>query len=56
MVYTFLTVFFRWIGMSFLPYARNAAFDLLYDLCDSENEHFETIIFMNVDDLLELIW
>ena len=47
--------------IEYLAEIRNATFDPLYDLRDSENEYFETIIFMNdvlpcVDDLLELIW
>jgi alpha-1,3-mannosyltransferase len=47
--------------IEYLAEIRNAAFDPLHDLRDSENEYFDTIIFMNdvlpcVDDLLELIW
>ncbi|KAF8335285.1 glycosyltransferase family 69 protein [Amanita rubescens] len=47
--------------IEYLAEIRNAAFGPLHDLRDSENEYFETIIFMNdvlpcVDDLLELIW
>lgn len=47
--------------IEYLAEVRNAAFGPLHDLRDSENEYFETIIFMNdvlpcVDDLLELIW
>ncbi|KAF8326440.1 cryptococcal mannosyltransferase 1-domain-containing protein [Amanita rubescens] len=47
--------------IEYLAEIRNAAFDPLHDLRNSENEYFETIIFMNdvlpcVDDLLELIW
>ncbi|KIL66639.1 glycosyltransferase family 69 protein [Amanita muscaria Koide BX008] len=47
--------------IEYLAEVRNAAFWPLHDLRDSENEYFETIVFMNdvlpcVDDLLELIW
>lgn len=47
--------------IEYLAEVRNAAFVPLHELRDSENEYFDTIIFMNdilpcVDDLLELIW
>lgn len=47
--------------IEYLAEVRNAAFVPLHDLRNSENEYFDTIIFMNdvlpcVDDLLELIW
>lgn len=47
--------------IEYLAEVRNAAFVPLHDLRNSENEYFDSIIFMNdilpcVDDLLELIW
>lgn len=47
--------------IEYLAEVRNAAFVPLHELRDSENEYFDTIIFMNdvlpcVDDILELIW
>ncbi|TRM67232.1 glycosyltransferase family 69 protein [Schizophyllum amplum] len=47
--------------IEYLAEVRNAAFGPLHELRDTENEYFDTIIFMNdilpcVDDLLELIW
>lgn len=47
--------------IEYLAEVRNSAFVPLHELRDSENEYFDTIIFMNdilpcVDDLLELIW
>ncbi|KAJ7178075.1 capsular associated protein [Mycena filopes] len=47
--------------IEYLAEVRNAAFVPLHELRDSENEIFDTIVFMNdilpcVDDLLELIW
>lgn len=47
--------------IEYLAEVRNAAMGPLYELRDSENEYFDTVIFMNdilpcVDDLLELIW
>jgi Cryptococcal mannosyltransferase 1 len=47
--------------IEYLAEVRNAAFVPLHELRDTENEYFDTIIFMNdvlpcVDDLLELIW
>lgn len=47
--------------IEYLAEVRNAAFVPLHELRDSENEYFDTIIFMNdvlpcVDDVLELIW
>lgn len=47
--------------IEYLAEVRNQAFNPLYELRDSHNEYFDTIIFMNdilpcVDDLLELIW
>jgi len=47
--------------IEYLAEVRNAAFVPLHDLRNTENEYFDTIIFMNdilpcVDDLLELIW
>ena len=47
--------------IEYLAEVRNAAFVPLHELRDSENEYFDSIIFMNdilpcVDDLLELIW
>ncbi|PFH45340.1 glycosyltransferase family 69 protein [Amanita thiersii Skay4041] len=47
--------------IEYLAEVRNAAFGPLHDLRDSENEYFDTIVFMNdilpcLDDLLELIW
>ncbi|KAF8624724.1 hypothetical protein AX17_007055 [Amanita inopinata Kibby_2008] len=47
--------------IEYLAEVRNAAFVPLHELRDTENEVFDTIIFMNdvlpcVDDLLELIW
>ena len=47
--------------IEYLAEVRNQAFNPLYELRDSHNEYFDTIIFMNdilpcVDDILELIW
>ncbi|KAL5514622.1 hypothetical protein ACEPAG_1938 [Sanghuangporus baumii] len=47
--------------IEYLAEVRNAAMAPLYELRDSENEYFDSVIFMNdilpcVDDLLELIW
>jgi alpha-1,3-mannosyltransferase len=47
--------------IEYLAEVRNAAFVPLHELRDTENEYFDTIVFMNdilpcVDDLLELIW
>ncbi|KAF8893098.1 capsular associated protein [Infundibulicybe gibba] len=47
--------------IEYLAEVRNAAFVPLHELRDTENEVFDTIIFMNdilpcIDDLLELIW
>lgn len=47
--------------IEYLAEVRNAAFVPLHELRESNNEIFDTIIFMNdilpcVDDLLELIW
>ncbi|KAG6819961.1 hypothetical protein H0H93_007041 [Arthromyces matolae] len=47
--------------IEYLAEVRNAAFVPLQELRDSENEYFDTIIFMNdilpcIDDLLELIY
>lgn len=47
--------------IEYLAEVRNAAFVPLHDLRNTQNEYFDTIIFMNdilpcVDDLLELIW
>jgi alpha-1,3-mannosyltransferase len=47
--------------IEYLAEVRNAALVPLYELRDSENEYFDTIVFMNdilpcVDDVLELIW
>ncbi|KAI5121932.1 hypothetical protein M0805_000261 [Coniferiporia weirii] len=47
--------------IEYLAEVRNAALGPLYELRDSENEYFDSVIFMNdilpcVDDLLELIW
>lgn len=47
--------------IEYLAEVRNAAMEPLYELRDSENEYFDSVIFMNdilpcVDDLLELIW
>ena len=47
--------------IEYLAEVRNQAFNPLYELRDSRNEYFDTIIFMNdilpcVDDILELIW
>ncbi|TFK68150.1 hypothetical protein BDN72DRAFT_769762 [Pluteus cervinus] len=47
--------------IEYLAEVRNAAFVPLHELRDSENEYFDTIVFMNdvlpcVDDILELIW
>ncbi|TBU24739.1 capsular associated protein [Dichomitus squalens] len=47
--------------IEYLAEVRNAAFVPLHELRDTQNEYFDTIIFMNdilpcVDDLLELIW
>lgn len=47
--------------IEYLAEVRNAAFVPLHELRNTENEVFDTIVFMNdilpcVDDLLELIW
>jgi alpha-1,3-mannosyltransferase len=47
--------------IEYLAEVRNAAFVPLHELRNTENEYFDSIIFMNdilpcVDDLLELIW
>lgn len=47
--------------IEYLAEVRNAAMGPLYELRDSENEYFDSVIFMNdilpcVDDLLELLW
>ena len=47
--------------IEYLAEVRNAAMAPLYELRDSENEYFDSVIFMNdilpcVDDILELIW
>jgi len=47
--------------IEYLAEVRNSAFVPLHELRESENEYFDSIIFMNdilpcVDDLLELIW
>ncbi|KAH8101711.1 glycosyltransferase family 69 protein [Cristinia sonorae] len=47
--------------IEYLAEVRNAAFVPLHELRNTENEYFDTIVFMNdilpcVDDLLELIW
>lgn len=47
--------------IEYLAEVRNSALTPLYELRDSENEYFDSIIFMNdilpcVDDILELIW
>lgn len=47
--------------IEYLAEVRNQAFNPLYELRDSHNEYFDTIVFMNdilpcVDDILELIW
>lgn len=47
--------------IEYLAEVRNAAFVPLHELRSTQNEYFDTIIFMNdilpcVDDLLELIW
>lgn len=47
--------------IEYLAEVRNAAMGPLFELRDSENEYFDTVVFMNdilpcVDDVLELIW
>ncbi|KAG9310171.1 glycosyltransferase family 69 protein [Chiua virens] len=47
--------------IEYLAEVRNQAFNPLYELRDTHNEYFDTILFMNdilpcVDDILELLW